>query len=61
MTLQDAKAILTGGDDSATQYFKRTTSGPLTEKFLPIVKKATEKVKLAEKYNRSPSRPPSSA
>ena len=52
MTLQDAKAILTGGDDSATQYFKRTTSAPLTEKFLPIVRKATEKVKLAEKYNR---------
>lgn len=52
MTLQDAKAILTGGDDSATQYFKRTTSGPLTERFLPIVKQATEKVKLADKYNR---------
>ncbi len=52
MTLQDAKAVLTGGDDSATQYFKRTTSTPLAEKFLPIVKKATEKVKLAEKYNR---------
>ena len=52
MTLQDAKAILTGGDDSAPQYFKRTTSAPLAEKFLPIVKKATEKVKLAEKYNR---------
>jgi len=52
MTLQDAKAILAGGDDSATQYFKRTTSGPLTERFLPIVKQATEKVKLADKYNR---------
>jgi hypothetical protein len=52
MTLQDAKAILTGGDDSVTQYFRRTTSEPLTERFLPIVKKATEKVKLAEKYNR---------
>lgn len=52
MTLQDARAILAGGDDSATQYFKRTTSGPLAEKFLPIVKKATAKVKLAEKYNR---------
>jgi len=52
MTLQDAKGILTGGDDSVTQYFKRTTSEPLTEKFLPIVKKATENVRLAEKYNR---------
>ena len=52
MTLQDAKAILTGGDDSVTQYFQRTTSAPLTEKFLPIVKQATERVDLAKKYNR---------
>jgi hypothetical protein len=52
MTLQDAKAILTGGDDSVTQYFQRTTSTPLTEKFLPIVKQATERVDLAKKYNR---------
>ena len=40
------------GDDAATQYFKRTTSGPLTEKFRPIVKKAMQKVKLAEKYDQ---------
>src|SRR5579863_7298505 len=26
MTLTDAKAILTGGDDAGTQYFRRTTS-----------------------------------
>ena len=52
MTLQDAKAILTGGDDSVTQYFKRTTSAPLTERFLPIVRQATERVELANKYNR---------
>ena len=51
MSVQDAKGILTGGQDAATQYFKRTTSGPLTEKFLPIVTKATQKVKLAEKFN----------
>jgi len=51
MSVQDAKAILMGGQDSATQYFKRTTSGPLTERFLPIVAKATQKVKLADKYN----------
>jgi len=51
MSVQDAKGILTGGQDAATQYFKRTTSGPLTDKFLPIVKKATQKVKLADKYN----------
>ena len=51
MSVQDAKGILTGGQDAATQYFKRTTSVPLADKFLPIVKKATQKVKLADKYN----------
>jgi len=51
MTVQDAKGILTGGPDSATQYFKRTTSEPLAQKFKPIVKKAMAKVKLAEAYN----------
>jgi hypothetical protein len=51
MSLQDAKGILTGGDDAATQYFKRTTSEPLVKRFQPIVKKAMQKVKLAEKYD----------
>ncbi len=51
MTLQDAKGILTGGDDAATQYFKRTTKDPLSVKFLPIVKQATDKVGLAQTYN----------
>ena len=51
MSVQDAKGILTGGDDAATQYFKRTTSEPLARRFQPIVKKAMEKGKLAEKYN----------
>ena len=51
MTVQDAKGILTGGPDSATQYFKRTTSDPLAKQFKPIVVKAMAKVKLAEKYD----------
>jgi hypothetical protein len=51
MSVQDAKGILTGGEDSATRYFKRTTSEPLAKRFKPIVKKAMAKVKLAEKYN----------
>ena len=52
MTVEEAKSILTGGDDAATQYFKKTTSGPLTDKFLPLVKKATENVQLAQQYNK---------
>ena len=51
MSVQDAKGILTGGEDAATQYFKRTTSEPLARRFQPIVRKAMRKVKLAEKYN----------
>ena len=51
MSVQDAKGILTGGDTAATDYFRRTTSDLLTQKFLPIVTKATSKVGLAEKYN----------
>jgi hypothetical protein len=52
MSLADAKAILTGPQDAATQYFKRTTSKQMGEKFLPIVTKATENVKLADSYNK---------
>jgi len=52
MTVTDAKNILTGGDDAATQYFKKTTSKQMAEKFLPIVKKATENVQLAQQYNK---------
>ena len=52
MSVADAKAILTGPQDAATQYFKKTTSAQMAEKFLPIVTKATEKVQLAETYNK---------
>ena len=51
MTVQDAKGILTGGDTAGTEYFKRTTSDPLRARFLPIVKRATARVGLAQKYN----------
>jgi Protein of unknown function (DUF4197) len=51
MSLQDAKGILSGPEDAATQYFKRTTTAQLMERFLPIVSKATAGVQLAETYN----------
>jgi hypothetical protein len=51
MSVQDAKGILTGGDTAATEYFKRTTQAQLTQRFLPIVKKATDSVGLAQQYN----------
>jgi hypothetical protein len=51
MTLEDAKHILTGGDDAATQYFKRATYTELKVKFAPTIAAATQKVKLAETYD----------
>jgi len=52
MSVRDAKAILTGGDTAGTDYFRRTTRSGLQKRFLPIVKRATARVKLAQKYNR---------
>ena len=51
MTVEDAKGILTGGDTAGTAYFRRSTEEQLRVRFLPIVSKATARVKLAEKYN----------
>lgn len=51
MSLQDAKGILQGGETSVTDYFRRNTSTQLTQRFLPIVKNATQRVGLAQQYN----------
>ncbi|MGA8007255.1 MAG: DUF4197 domain-containing protein [Burkholderiales bacterium] len=51
MTVEDAKGILAGGDTAGTAYFRRSTEEQLRVRFLPIVSKATARVKLAEKYN----------
>ncbi len=52
MSVADAKGILTGGNDAATQYFRKNTEAALTGKFKPIVNKSMQKVKLAEKYDQ---------
>jgi hypothetical protein len=51
MSVADAKDILTGGDDSATRYFKKATYAPLQEKLRPIVSRTTHQVRLAERYD----------
>lgn len=52
MSFSDARGILGGGDDAATQYFRRTTSQAMAAKFLPVVKQSTAKVDLAGQYNQ---------
>jgi hypothetical protein len=56
MSVEDAKQVITGGDDSVTKFFADKTRSPLGVKFLPIVTKATEKVALVDKYNSVASR-----
>jgi hypothetical protein len=52
MTVEDARGILTGGQTSATDYFRKKTETQLTERFGPMVKAMTDKVGLAQEYNR---------
>ncbi|MFC5472980.1 DUF4197 domain-containing protein [Paraherbaspirillum soli] len=51
MSISDAKNILTGGDTSVTNFFKQKTSSQLGEKFLPMVKKITDRNGLSAQYN----------
>lgn len=55
MSVADAKNILTGGETSVTDFFREKTSGPLTVKFLPIVKGITDRSGLSAKYNATMS------
>ena len=52
MSVGDATRLIRGGENSVTEFFAEKTRKPLAVKFLPIVTQATEKVSLADKYNR---------
>jgi hypothetical protein len=52
MSIEDAKTILTGTNNAATQYFRRTTETNLYEKFLPIVKRATDQTGVTSAYKQ---------
>lgn len=52
MSIADAKAILTGTNNAATQYFRRTSETNLQARFLPIVQAATEKAGVTGAYKR---------
>lgn len=50
MSLEDAKAILQGPDDAATQYFRRTSDTGLAARIRPIVDEATSEVGVTKAY-----------
>ncbi len=61
MTFTDAKNILMGNNDAATQYLQRTTSEALRAKFQPIIQNSFQKVgadkvwnDIITKYNKIP-------
>ena len=51
MSVSDAKQILSGGDTAVTDFFAGKTREPLSEQFLPIVSKTTERLSLTKRYN----------
>jgi len=50
MSIEDAKSVLTGPKDAATQFFRRATQTNLYTRFLPIVQKATAKTGVTSAY-----------
>jgi hypothetical protein len=52
MSLADAKTILNGPSDAATQYFRKTSEAKLKERFLPIVKNATDQAGVTAAYKK---------
>ena len=52
MSISDAKTILTGTNNSATQYFRRTSETNLFVRFHPIVQKATEQTGVTRAYKQ---------
>ena len=52
VSVEDALQLVRSRSPTAvTEFFAGKTRAPLSDRFLPIVTRATEKVKLAERYN----------
>jgi len=65
MTLDDARGILQGSDDAATQFFRRTTGNQLRNSMRPIIDNSLGQVgavrasqQLMSSYHRIPFAPP---
>jgi len=52
MSIQDARSILHGPSDAATQYFRRSSSAALHDKVYPIVQATTRSVGVTQQYKQ---------
>jgi hypothetical protein len=55
MSIQDARAILNGSPDAATQFFRRTSSDAIYAKVYPLVQVATQRVGVTQQYKQMAS------
>ncbi len=52
MSIADARSLLGGSNDAATQYFRKATQTNLFARFQPIVKSATEQTGVTSAYKK---------
>jgi hypothetical protein len=52
MTIDDAKKLVSGGDDSATEFFRTKGEKQIQEKMMPIIKEATAKTGVTSAYKK---------
>jgi hypothetical protein len=52
LTVEDARKLINGPDDAATQFFRKTSGAKLQQRMLPIVKAATAKVEVTSNYQK---------
>jgi hypothetical protein len=58
MTIDDARRILSGGETSATEYFKLKTSSNLYDEFKPSISESMNQTGVVRSYNAMMSRIP---
>jgi uncharacterized protein DUF4197 len=52
INFDDARAVINAGDHSAARYFRAQTQTAMEVRFLPLVRAATRKLRVAEAYNQ---------
>ncbi len=52
MTIDDAKKLVSGGKDSATQFFKTRGEKQIQDKMAPVIKQATQKAGVTASYKK---------
>jgi len=52
MSVNDARGIVSGPQDAATQYFKRTTTPPLSQAFRPIIDQSLSQAGATQSFQK---------